>query len=86
MLQRPSVQFSTTDTLFLVPRSVEPVQAGEQPLPDSVRDPLANTAMVITARRRPMSERLELALSWNAVAAELRAGLAAIDGRTTSSR
>jgi hypothetical protein len=42
--------------------------------------------MVIAARRRPMSERLELALSWNAVAAELRAGLAAINGRTTSSR
>jgi hypothetical protein len=27
------------------------------------------------ARQRPMSERLELALSWNAVATELRAGL-----------
>jgi hypothetical protein len=30
-----------------------------------------------------MSERLELALSWNAVAAELRAGIAAATGRTT---
>ncbi len=28
-----------------------------------------------------MSERLELALSWNAVAAELRAGLAAMTSR-----
>lgn len=33
-----------------------------------------------------MSERLELALSWNAVAAELRTGLAAINGRTTPAR
>jgi hypothetical protein len=41
-----------------------------------VRDPLATLAAVRDARRRPMRERLELALSWNAVAAELRAGLA----------
>lgn len=32
----------------------------------------------MAARRRPMSERLELALSWNAVAAELRVGLGAV--------
>jgi hypothetical protein len=44
---------------------------------DGVRDPLADTAAVIAARSRSMSERLELALSWNSVAAELRAGLAA---------
>jgi hypothetical protein len=42
---------------------------------DAVRDPLAVTETVLAARRRPMSERLELALSWNAVAAELREGL-----------
>jgi len=30
-----------------------------------------------------MSERLELALSWNAVAAELRAGLLAATSRTS---
>ncbi len=36
---------------------------------------------MLAARRRPMSERLELALSWNAVAAELRAGLASVTGR-----
>jgi hypothetical protein len=38
---------------------------------------LANLEAVIAARRRPMSERLELALSWNSVAAELRMGLTA---------
>lgn len=50
-----------------------------------LRDPLANRATVIDARRRPMSERLELALNWNTVASELRAGLAAATGRDTSS-
>jgi hypothetical protein len=40
-----------------------------------VRDPLAAADAVLAARRRPMSERLELALSWNALAAELRVGL-----------
>ena len=44
---------------------------------DAVRDPLANPAAVRAALARPMSERLELALSWNMVAAELRAGLTA---------
>jgi hypothetical protein len=43
----------------------------------AVRSHLANPAALAAARRRPMSERLELALSWNSVAAELRAGLAA---------
>lgn len=42
---------------------------------DFVRDPLAARAPMLVARQRSMSERLELALSWNAVAAELRAGL-----------
>jgi hypothetical protein len=46
-----------------------------------VRDPLASPEAVLAARRRPMSERLELALSWNSVAAELRAGLAAATGK-----
>jgi hypothetical protein len=46
------------------------------PVSDAVRDPLAAAQTMLAARRRPMSERLELALSWNAVAAELRAGLA----------
>jgi hypothetical protein len=40
-------------------------------------DPLANLAQAKAALARPMSERLELALSWNAMASELRAGLAA---------
>jgi hypothetical protein len=52
-----------------------------QPVSDAVRDPLVPAETVLAARRRPMSERLELALSWNAVAAELRAGLLAATGR-----
>jgi hypothetical protein len=51
-----------------------------------VRDPLAANDAVLAARRRPMSERLELALSWNAVAAELRAGLAVLAGHADDSR
>jgi hypothetical protein len=50
---------------------------------NAVRDPLAPTGAVLAARRRPMSERLELALSWNAVAAELRVGLLAATTRNT---
>jgi hypothetical protein len=49
-----------------------------------VRDSLAVPEAVIDARRRPMSERLELALNWNTVASELRAGLAAVKGRPPS--
>lgn len=49
---------------------------------DAVRDPLVPLEAVLAARRRPMSERLELALSWNAVAAELRSGLLAATGHT----
>ncbi len=45
---------------------------------DGIRHPLAVPETVLAARLRPMSERLELALSWNTVAAELRAGLAAV--------
>lgn len=52
--------------------------------PVGVRDPLAVPEAVIAARRRPMSERLELALSWNTVAAELRQGLAAATGDNVS--
>ncbi|MDP9135573.1 MAG: hypothetical protein M3N56_12190 [Actinomycetota bacterium] len=48
----------------------------DAPAADFVRDPLANRAAVLAARRRPMSERLELAVSWNRVASQLRAGLA----------
>jgi hypothetical protein len=51
-----------------------------------VRDPLALTDTVLAARRRPMGERLEVALSWNAVAAELRSGLLAVGGRTDPGR
>ena len=41
----------------------------------AVRDPLEDIDSVRAARRRPMSERLELALSWNLAVSELRAGL-----------
>jgi len=51
--------------------------ADARPAASDTRDPLANRPAILAARRRPMAERLELALSWNAVAAELRAGLAA---------
>jgi hypothetical protein len=60
----------------------EPVPATDLLVSDAVRDPLVPTETVLAARRRPMSERLELALSWNAVAAELRAGLVAATRRT----
>jgi hypothetical protein len=52
----------------------------------AVRDSLAVSDTVLAARQRPMSERLELALSWNAVAAELRAGLLAAGSGSTSER
>jgi hypothetical protein len=58
-----------------------PVEAAD---PVAVRDPLAVPEAVIDARRRPMSERLELALNWNTVASELRAGLAAAKRGTTA--
>jgi hypothetical protein len=51
-----------------------------------VRDPLAAVDAVLAARRRPMSERLELALSWNALAAQLRAGLLAAGTGSKSER
>jgi hypothetical protein len=51
---------------------------------DAVRDPLAVTEAVIDARRRPMSERLALALSWNEVVVELRSGLDKVTGRASS--
>jgi hypothetical protein len=41
-----------------------------------VRDPLARPEAVHAARQRPMAERLELALSWNELASQLRAGIA----------
>jgi hypothetical protein len=55
----------------------EPERAHDLPASGVVRDSHAITDAVLAARLRPMSERLELALSWNAVAAELRVGLAA---------
>lgn len=46
------------------------------------RDPLAVPEAVLEARRHSMSERLELALNWNAMADELRVGLAKVTGRS----
>jgi hypothetical protein len=57
------------------PQASKPIVDSE--ISDGIRDPLLDTATVIATRSRSMSERLELALSWNSVAAELRAGLAA---------
>jgi hypothetical protein len=56
------------------PGDETPVSRASAPV--AVRDPLANLAQVRAARQRPMSERLELALSWNLVASQLQAGLA----------
>ena len=66
--------------------SDDPAGTTNQQVANDVRDPLAVPATVLAARQRPMSERLELALSWNAVAAELRAGLDAAAGHTNPSR
>jgi hypothetical protein len=55
-----------------------PERSSRQELIDAtVRDPLADWPAVFDARRRPMSERLALALHWNKLASELRVGLAA---------
>lgn len=48
-----------------------------------VRD---DPAAVARARARPIAERLELALSWNSVASELRGGLAQVTGRPAPRR
>jgi hypothetical protein len=63
--------------------SSEDIRASGSATQDFVRDPLAAPATMLAARRRSMSERLELALSWNAVAAELRAGLKAATNQAT---
>jgi len=58
----------------------------ESSAPDAVRDPLANPAAVAAARQRPMAERLALALSWNKLASQLRAGLAEATRHPTTPR
>jgi hypothetical protein len=50
------------------------------------RELLGNPGALAAARERTMSERLELALSWNAVAAELRAGLVMATALASSQR
>lgn len=64
----------------------EPARATDPPVADAARDPLAAAETLRAARERPMAERLELALSWNAVAAELRAGLIAATRHTNPSQ
>lgn len=63
----------------------EPARA-DPPVADAARDPLAAAETLRAGRERPMAERLELALSWNAVAAELRAGLIAATRHTNPSQ
>lgn len=50
------------------------------------RDPFAVPEAVLEARQHSMSERLELALNWNAMADELRVGLARVTGLSTRHR
>jgi hypothetical protein len=69
-----------------VTSSAESSSAPDPLISDAVRDPLAATGATLAARQRPMSERLELALSWNSVAAELRVGLLAITRHTNPRR
>ena len=56
----------------------DPQHGGQASAPEFVRDPLANRAAVLAARQRPMSERLEVALSWNLTASQLRSSLAEV--------
>jgi hypothetical protein len=51
----------------------------------TVRDPMADIGAVEAALAKPMAERLELALSWNLMASELRAGMAAQEGDSDAS-
>lgn len=69
-----------------VTSSGDSVRATHASVEESVRDPLAVPEAVLAARQRPMAERLELALSWNSLAAELRVGLADVTGRIDASR
>jgi hypothetical protein len=54
----------------------DPQRRGQAPAAEYVRDPFANRAAFLAARQRSMSERLELALSWNLAASQLRNSLA----------
>lgn len=55
--------------------------------PDAfVRDPLANPGAILATRQRSMAERLELAISWNKVASELRAGMIRASRQAASRR
>lgn len=55
-------------------------------LGEFVRDPLANPGVIIAARERSMAERLELAISWNKTASELRAGMIRANERAVPRR
>jgi hypothetical protein len=58
--------------------SADPQRRGQAPTPEVVRDPAAIRPAVLAARERSMSERLELALSWNLTASQLRNSLAEV--------
>lgn len=47
-----------------------------EPLNQSVRDLLADEASLVQSQAMSMSERLEYALAWNKLAADLREGVA----------
>lgn len=49
-----------------------------------VRDPLADPAAVLAARRLTMAARFELAVNWNMLASELRDGFVRVTQRPTS--
>jgi hypothetical protein len=61
-------------------------QEDSEPIEGLARDPLANRGAILATRERTMSERLELALSWNSTAAELRAGMASVKDDATDRR
>jgi hypothetical protein len=54
----------------------DPQRRGQAPAADLLRDPVAIRPAVLAARQRSMSERLELALSWNLTVSQLRNSLA----------
>ncbi len=54
--------------------------------PEFARDPFEVPEAVLESRRRPMAERLELALSWNLLASELAVGLNELKEASASSK
>ncbi len=63
-------------------RDKQPAVGADVKRHDFIRDPFADPAAVSDLRSRPMSERLELALSWNKLASELQAGVKAAKAKS----